>query len=258
MPLILFCMGAVVGSFLNVCIVRIPKEESIVFPGSHCVFCNHAIGWYDNIPIISFFILRGRCRHCAKKISWQYVLVELLTAILFVFFYRFFGASAKGAAYLLLSLALLVESVIDMRYKIIPDSITLPGIVIGLAASAFFPAIHGESSHWHGLLASFGGMLLGGGFLYAAGSIAELILKKEAMGGGDVKLLAMIGSVLGWRGVVWTLFVSSLIGSAAGIYLRLKRGDLLIPYGPYLAAAAVLYIFVGPQFMHWYAARLGF
>ena len=253
MPLLIaFCFGAIVGSFLNVCIIRLPKEESIVFPASHCVSCNHALAWYDNIPFLSFLILKGRCRYCEKKISWQYFIVELLTALLFVLFYKFFGITPKGILYLVLSLALLVESVIDMRYKIIPDGITLPGIVIGLLASLIFPSIHGEISHWRGFLAALIGMLVGGGFLYLAGTLAEWILKKEAMGGGDVKLLAAVGAVIGWRGVVWTIFMASLTGSVIGIYLRIKKGEELIPFGPYLGLGAFLYLFIGPQTTEWY------
>ncbi len=172
-------------------------------------------------------------------------------------FYHFFGVSPKGILYLVLSLALLVESVIDMRYKIIPDQITLPGIVIGLLASAFFPSIHHEVSHGRAFLAALIGMFVGGGFLYLAGTIAEWFLKKDAMGGGDVKLLAFVGAVIGWRGVVWTIFVSSLIGSVVGIYLRLKKGEELIPFGPYLGLGAFLYLFIGPQMMEWYFHLIG-
>jgi leader peptidase (prepilin peptidase) / N-methyltransferase len=250
--LIAFCFGAVVGSFLNVCILRLPKEESIVFPGSHCVSCNHPLAWFDNVPFFSFIFLKGKCRYCGKKISWQYFVIELLTALLFVLFYHFFGVTPKGVLYLALSLALLVESVIDMRYKIIPDEITLPAIVIALLASAFFPSIHNETSHGRAFLAALIGMFVGGGFLYLAGTIAEWVLKKEAMGGGDVKLLAAVGAVIGWRGVVWTIFVSSLLGSVVGIYLRLKKGEELIPYGPYLGLGAFFYLFIGPQMTEWY------
>jgi leader peptidase (prepilin peptidase)/N-methyltransferase len=250
--LIVFCFGALVGSFLNVCILRLPKDESIVFPGSHCVSCKHPLAWFDNIPFFSFMLLKGKCRYCGKKISWQYFIVELLTALLFVVFYYFFGVSPKGALYLALTLALLVESVIDMRYKIIPDQITLPAIVIALLACAFFPSIHNETSHARGFLAALIGMLVGGGFLYVAGTIAEWILKKEAMGGGDVKLLAAIGAVIGWRGVVWTIFMASLFGSVVGIYLRIKKGEELIPFGPFLGLGAFLYLFIGPQMTEWY------
>ena len=254
--LMTFLFGSMVGSFLNVCILRMPKDESIAFPASHCPACKKPIAWYDNIPVVSFIILGAKCRHCRAKISWQYPLIEILTAVLFVVFYRNFGLTPKGFLYLYLSLILLAQSIIDMRYKIIPDELTLPAIVVGLAVCAFFPEIHGQTTHWSGFLKSLIGVLVGGGFLYAAGTIAEWILKKEAMGGGDVKLLAAIGAAVGWKGVLWTIFVSSLIGTIGGLYLRFTKGEELIPYGPYLALAAFLYLFYGPAAVDWYFHRL--
>ena len=254
---IVFVAGSLVGSFLNVCILRLPKDESIVFPPSHCTACQKPIAWFDNFPLLSFLFLGAQCRHCKAKISWQYPLIEALTGILFVVFYHRFGTTPKGFLYLYLSLGLLVQTVIDMRYKIIPDGITLPAIVIGLVVSAVFPEIHGQSAWAQGLLQSFLGVLVGGGFLYLAGTVAEWVLKKEAMGGGDVKLLAAVGAVIGWRGVLWTLFVSSLAGSVGGLYLRLTKGEELIPFGPYLALGAFLYLFIGPQAIQWYCHFLG-
>ncbi len=250
--LIAFLFGSMVGSFLNVCIFRLPKEESIVFPASHCTSCSKTIVWFDNIPVLSFVVLGAKCRNCHAKISWQYPLIEIVSAVLFVIFYRTFGLTPKGFLYLYLSLVLLVQSLIDMRYRIIPDLLTLPTIVIGLIVSAFFPEIHGQSSHFTGFLQSLLGVFVGGGFLYAAGTIGEWILKKEAMGGGDVKLLAAIGAVIGWRGVLWTIFVSSLIGTVGGLYLRFTKGEELIPFGPYLALGAFLYLFYGSSVIEWY------
>src|SRR3989338_6358766 len=175
-----FVFGAMVGSFLNVCIFRLPKEESIVFPGSHCTSCKHSIAWFDNIPLVSFFLLGRKCRHCAAPISWQYVFVEFLTACTFVVFYHIFGLSVKGGVYLVFTLAIIVESAIDFRHRIIPDEITLSGIVAGLLLSAFFSFFQQETVFWKGLWQSFLGMLVGGGFLYLMGSVAEFILKKEA------------------------------------------------------------------------------
>lgn len=255
--LIAFIFGSMVGSFLNVCILRMPKDESIVFPASHCTSCKKPIAWFDNIPILSFLALGAKCRHCKKKLSWQYPVIEAVTGLLFVVFLRQFGLGPKGILYLYLTLALLVQSVIDARERIIPDAITLPALGVALAASAVFPEIHGQAAHLRGFLASLGGALLGGGFLYAVGALAEWILKKEAMGGGDVKLLAAIGGVIGWRGVVWTIFISALIGSAVGIYGKIRRGEELIPYGPFLAVAAFLYLFVGPRAIEWYFGILG-
>ena len=249
--------GSLVGSFLNVCIFRLPKEESVVFPASHCQDCKRPIAWHDNVPVVSYLVLKGRCRQCKSKISWQYPFVELLTAVFFILFYHHFGLTAKGVVYLALSLGLLVQTFIDFRYQIIPDEITLPGMLLGLVASGFFPELHHESVWWQGLLRSFIGLLVGGGFFYVTGIIAEWLLKKEAIGGGDIKLLAMIGAVLGWYGVIWTIFLSSLAGSIIGVYLRLTRGDERIPFGPYIALGAVVYLFFGQQMVNWYSASLG-
>ena len=253
----IFIVGAMIGSFLNVCILRLPKEESIAFPGSHCFSCQKPIAWYDNIPILSYLILGGKCRACKKGFSAQYPIVEAVTGGLFILFWRKFGLTPVGGVYLAFSLALLVQSVIDARYKIIPDEITLPGMVLGLIASFVFPQLHGQATHVAGFLSGLYGLLLGGGFLWVAGTLAEKILKKEAMGGGDVKLLGVVGAIIGMQGVLWTIFVSSVIGSIVGIYLRLRKGDEVIPFGPFLAIAAFLYLFIGPACIQMYLHALG-
>ncbi|MCG3176237.1 MAG: Type 4 prepilin-like proteins leader peptide-processing enzyme [Candidatus Omnitrophica bacterium] len=250
-------LGACVGSFLNVCIVRLPEDRSIVFPASHCVACKKPIRWHDNIPVLSYVLLRGRCRDCRAGISWVYPAVELAGAALFALFYTTFGLTPAGVVYLSMALALLVETVIDMRYQIIPDEITLPGMVIGLIVSTVWPSLHGSEVWWGGALASLAGLLAGGGFLYLAGTLAEKILKKEAMGGGDVKLLAMIGAVIGWQGVLWTVLASSFTGAIAGLTLRWTTGEERIPFGPYLALGAVLYIFFGQSSIRWYIQMIG-
>ncbi len=248
-----------VGSFLNVCVYRLPKEESIVFPGSHCGACGKAVRGYDNIPILSYFILRGRCRDCKTKFSIQYALVEAFTGILFVIFYRTFGATAAGIVFLIFTLAILTESLIDFRHKIIPDSITLPGIVLGLALAPVISATHGlwlsgllnaltgfdAGDRLTAFLDALAGVLIGGGFLYFVAWAGEKILKKEAMGGGDIKLLAMIGAFLGLRGVLWSVFIGSLLGTLAAVYYRFKKDGEEIPFGPFLGLASVLYIFFG-------------
>jgi leader peptidase (prepilin peptidase)/N-methyltransferase len=249
---IAFIFGTMVGSFLNVCILRMPKDESIVFPPSHCTRCQQPIFWYDNIPILSFFLLGGRCRKCKQPISWQYPAVEAVAGALFVLFLAVFGLTPKAGLYLYLSLGLLAQTWIDIRHKIIPDLITLPAIGVGLAVSGFFPEIHGKATQGAGFLSALIGCLVGGGFLYAAGTLAEWILKKEAMGGGDVKLLAAIGAVIGWQGVLWTIVISSFSGSIVGVIQKLKSGEELIPYGPFLALGAFSYFFVGPPAMAWY------
>ena len=256
--LIAFTFGAIVGSFLNVCIARLPKEESIVYPPSRCPSCRHPLLWHDNVPVLSFIFLKGRCRNCQGRISIQYPAVEILTGVLFVLFYCQYGLSLKGTLYLALALALIVQAFIDWRYQIIPDSITLPGILAGLAASAFYPELHAKSVWSQGILWSIAGALLGGGILLAMGTAASLVLKKEAMGGGDVKLFAMIGAFLGWKAVLWTLFLASLAGTIIGLYFRLKRGQERLPFGPFIALGAVLYLFFGERFFAWYAGLIGF
>lgn len=255
--LAVFVLGAIVGSFLNVCILRLPLKESILFPGSHCFSCRRQIAWYDNVPIVSWLILKGQCRNCKAGISIQYPLVEIATAGIFVLFYKLFGLSAEGAVYLSLTLVLLVISWIDWRHQIIPDLLTLPGMAAGPVVSLLFPVIHGTDLRWAALLESLGGMLAGGGILYVIGTAAERILKKEAMGGGDVKLLAMIGAFTGWKGVVWTLFVSSFAGSIVGLGLKFTGGDERVPYGPFLAIGVFFYFLFGLQFFNWYGNVIG-
>lgn len=250
--LIAFVLGAAVGSFLNVCVYRIPIGESIAWPPSRCMSCRRAVSWFDNIPILSFFILKAKCRHCGGKISAQYPAVELAAAVLFVLFYAVFGLTAVGVCYLALSLLLLTQGIIDWRHQIIPDVITIPGILLGITMSSIFPALQGEATWQKAFLNSLFGVVLGGGVLFLLGTAAEKILKKEAMGGGDVKLLAMIGAFLGWSGVFWTLFLGSLLGSIVGIYRRAAHGEEKLAFGPYMGAAAFLYLFWGGSFFGWY------
>jgi leader peptidase (prepilin peptidase)/N-methyltransferase len=252
-----FVFGAMVGSFLNVCIYRLPKDESVVWPGSHCQACKKPIAWHDNVPVLSYFLLGGKCRACKTKFSFQYAVIEFVTGLIFVGFMAAFGFSIKTGVFLAFTLALLVVSAIDWEHRIIPDEISLPGIILGLALSSVFPEMHGAHFWFYGLRESAFGAIAGGGFLYVLGTAAEKILKKEAMGGGDVKLLAMIGTFIGWPGVLWTIFVSSLVGSIVGLVALVKSGDRYIPYGPFLALAAVLYVFFGDPVIAWYLNLIG-
>ncbi len=245
--LISILLGAIVGSFLNVCIVRLPNEESIIFPGSHCPQCKKPIQFYDNIPLISYIILRGKCRYCKKPISIQYPLVEGITALSsFLLFVRF-GLSLSYLLYFLFVAALIVITVIDLYHQIIPDVISLPGIGVGLLISLINSQIT--------FLNSFLGALLGGGSLFLVAILYQWLFKREGMGGGDVKLLAMIGAFLGWKSVILTILLSSFIGSVTGIILMILKGKdfkYAIPFGPFLSLGAVIALFYGERMIWWY------
>lgn len=236
-------LGLLFGSFFNVCIYRIPRGESIVFPASHCPKCHQSIKPWDNIPIVSFLLLRGKCRSCDAAISWRYPLVELLTALLFLTIVHTFAVSWATLFYLIFASALLIISFIDLDYQIIPDKISLPGIVVGIIASFFFPIAWYESVL---------GALVGGGVILLVGYIGEFVFKKEAMGGGDVKLMAMVGAFLGWKLALLTIFFASLIGAVIGIGMRLITGKEYIPFGPFLSIGALFALFFGHNFLVWY------
>jgi leader peptidase (prepilin peptidase)/N-methyltransferase len=242
-----FIFGAVIGSFLNVCICRMPRDESVVSPPSHCPHCAYRIRWYDNIPLLSYLVLRGKCRGCGAHISLQYPLVELINGLLTLALFLRFGPSLTFLALFLFCSSLVVITFIDIEHQIIPDEISLSGIVIGFAFSFFLP--------WQGWLNSLTGILLGGGCLLLVAYGYYWLTGKEGMGGGDIKLLAMMGAFLGWKAVPFIIFAGSLVGSVVGVSIivfRKKDAKLAIPFGPYLASGAVLYIFYGRQIIHWY------
>jgi len=252
-PFFAFVFGMVVGSFLNVCICRLPKNESVVSPPSHCPGCSYQIRWYDNIPLLSYLLLRGRCRGCGAHISLQYPLVELLNGVLTLFLFLRFGPTLTFTALFLLCSALVVITFIDIEHQIIPDEISLSGIVVGFALSFFLPG--------HSWLNSLLGILLGGGSLLLVAYVYQRLTGKDGMGGGDIKLLAMMGAFLGWKAVPFIIFASSLVGSVIGVSIMLfqkKDTKLAIPFGPYLAFATVLYIFYGKSLIRWYLGLSGF
>lgn len=247
-PYIVACLfGAVVGSFLNVCIHRLPRHESVVWPASHCPSCASPIAAYDNIPILSYLLLRGRCRACRALIFAQYPIVELVNGVGYGVILWQFGLGWSSAAYALLFSALLVVSAIDLSHQIIPDRITLPGIVLGLlCASTILPV---------GLLDSVLGVLVGGGLLWALAWASPYLFGKEGMGGGDIKLLAMIGAFLGWKPVLLTVMVGALVGSVIGlglITLKVIRRDQYLPFGPFLALGAVVSLLFYRELLTWY------
>ena len=242
--------GAAVGSFLNVLICRIPEGKSIVYPSSHCPKCSHPIRFYDNIPLISYLVLRGRCRDCREKISLRYPLVEVLTALMsFLLFWKF-GLSTKYLFSFIFTAALIVITFIDLDLQIIPDVITLPGIPLFFLAAVFFMDVK--------VMEALLGILIGGGCLFAIAFLYELITKREGMGGGDIKLLAMMGAFLGWKSLFFILFASSLLGAVVGISTMIAKGKDMkyaVPFGPFLSAAAVAYLFVGVDVMEYFFFR---
>jgi leader peptidase (prepilin peptidase) / N-methyltransferase len=259
-----FLFGACIGSFLNVCIYRVPREMSVVVPRSHCPQCNRMIAWYDNIPLLSYILLRARCRHCGTHISARYVLVELLVAVLFLLAWLKFDFSADTSralglaavtdwklvvVYWLAISGLVLGTFVDFEHMIIPDRVSLGGIVTGVALSALLPALHDAATVKDSVFASALGAAVGWGSLWAVAIVGQLIFRKEAMGFGDVKLLGAIGAYLGWRGVLFAIVGSSFVGSMVGLILVFsgkKELQSRIPYGPYLALAAIVWMYWGP------------
>ncbi len=237
---VVFVFGLIIGSFINVCIYRIPRGKSIVYPPSSCPVCGARIKWYDNIPVLSYILLKGRCRNCKAKISPVYPTVELLTAIYTVLVYLKFGLTVDFAFYLIFGYMLIVGSFIDFFHYIIPDRISIGLAVVGL--------VYGFIRHEfvHSLIGfAFGFILL----LFVA-ILGKVIFKKEAMGGGDIKLLGALGAFISIKGVLFTLFTASLFGSFVGIILiALGKTSMSqrIPFGPYLSLSAILYVFIGYQ-----------
>ena len=243
----LFIFGAVVGSFLNVCIYRLPAGRSIVSPGSTCPHCDTPIRWFDNVPIASFLILRGRCRSCGGRISPRYPLVELLAGLVPVLVAHRFGLTPASAAYVVFIWALIAITFIDLDHQIIPDRISIPGTILGLILGATILPVG-----WTGSLL---GAVLGGGLFYLIA-----VASRGGMGGGDIKLIAMIGAFLGWQAVFLTILISALAGSAVGIYMMAVRGKGRkhpIPYGPFLVLGAVVYLFYGSEIIGWYLGIRG-
>jgi len=268
-----FAWGACVGSFLNVCIHRIPREESVIRPRSHCPHCGRPIAWYDNIPLWSWLALRARCRQCRAPIAARYVLVELLVAVLFLLVWLKFdlqdGPRLLGLVpirdwrlvpvYWLMAGGLVLGTFVDFEHLIIPDRVTLGGIVAGIALSALAPSLHGAATAREALWASALGAAAGWFSLWAVAWLGALVFRKEAMGFGDVKLLGAIGAFLGWRAVVFTIVVSSLFGSLVGVSLVLSGRKAMqgkIPYGPYLALAALIWVLWGPRLVELYLGLL--
>jgi leader peptidase (prepilin peptidase)/N-methyltransferase len=311
----IFCLGAIVGSFLNVCIVRLPHEKSVVFPSSHCPKCQTPIQWFDNLPLISWLILHGSCRSCKASISFRYWFVELLTGLAFVFLYQFYGLQAVLLPYAVMTCGFIVATFVDFEHRIIPDEVSVGGMFAGIGFSLLIPALHPNGysdlplatliasgvvflcmlltwiypyfckhlmdghdpkedrpvkllvlaslvlliminmcwanlpfslgSHLVSLGLSLAGFIIGGGMIYAMAMIGDIIFRKESMGGGDVKLLAMIGAFLGWKLAVLTFFIAPFFGAAIGIIEKIRTKDSTIAYGPFLVLGALVSLFWG-------------
>jgi leader peptidase (prepilin peptidase)/N-methyltransferase len=244
---ILSLLGLSVGSFLNVCVHRLPRRQSLVHPGSRCPHCGYVLRWYDNIPVVSYLLLRGRCRKCGGAIAIRYPALELATLVLFLVHGAVFGWSALLVVRLLFACAMVVLFAIDLEHHLLPDAVTLPGIVAGLLFSTVLPP---------GIVSALLGMLIGGGVLWLIGEAYFRYAGQEGMGGGDVKMLAMIGAFLGWKLVLVTLVLSSVAGSLIGVFvIVLKRGGMkyALPYGTFLALGALAASLVGERLVAWYA-----
>jgi leader peptidase (prepilin peptidase)/N-methyltransferase len=240
------CFGLVVGSFLNVCIYRIPRRESIVWPASRCPSCARALAWYENVPVLSYGVLRGRCRTCRVRIGVVYPLVEIVTGFAFVACALVFGLTALACVRILFSCLLIVLFAIDLEHQILPNVITLPGIGIGLAASIFVPP---------GILMSLAGAATGGAVLWVIIEVWLRLRGIEAMGFGDVKMLAMVGAFLGFKLVLLTFVLSSILGGLIGAALmatRRARLSTALPYGTMIAVAAFIASLEGDQILAWY------
>jgi leader peptidase (prepilin peptidase)/N-methyltransferase len=242
--------GAVIGSFLNVCIYRVPLKKSIVWPSSACPHCQRELSWYENIPIVSWLILRARCRTCGASIGIQDPLVEALTAAMFGLAWWYYGPGPLLASRLIFGCALIVLFAIDLEHQLLPNVITLPGIIVGFLFSLFAAP---------GWMASLIGILIGGGALWLIAEAYYRIRHEEGLGMGDVKMLAMIGAFLGWQQTLMTLMLASLSGSVIGLGLIVsRRGGMkhALPFGTFLALGAAAAAAVGPSVLDWYLGLL--
>ena len=247
MELGVFVIGAIIGSFLTVCIYRLPREQSIIRPRSSCPECGRTIRWFDNVPLLSFLLLRGRCRNCLASISYRYPLVEFLNGMGYVAILWRFGWGWPALVYGIFFSALLAVTLIDLDHLIIPDAITLPGIILGVMCSVWILPV--------GVFNSLIGVMVGGGVLLVIAWLSPFLFGKEGIGGGDIKLLAMVGAFLGWELTLATLMMASIIGALIGLGLMavsaMKCGQYM-PFGPYLTTGAVLSLFFGSEILTWY------
>lgn len=257
--LFVFLFGAVIGSFLNVCIHRMPREESVVWPRSHCPRCRKKIRGYDNIPLISYLVLGGKCRFCKKPISPRYFIVELVTPLLLMALFRQYGLTLEFFILSVLVTGLIIATFVDIGHRIIPDEVSVGGMIAGVILNSI-RGVGTEplSFNFSPLLTSVLGVIVGGGVIYLTGVCFDYVyfklLKKppiqgetESMGGGDIKLLAMIGAFLGWKGALLTFLLAPFFGSVIGIFNLVIKKDHTIPYGPFLSLGALVALFWGDK-----------
>lgn len=255
MRIFIFIFGSIVGSFLNVCIHRLPLGESVVWPHSHCPKCLKKVPGYDNIPFISFVILRGRCRFCKQRISLRYPLVELLTAALFLSLFLRYGLSYNFLIFIVLISCLIIAAFVDLKHRIIPDEVSVGGMILGfILISAHGFSLRPFAFNPRPMVSSLLGIITGGGITYLTGALFDTLyfklLKKppiqgqtQSMGGGDVKLMSMVGAFLGWQQAIFVFFLAPFFGAAAGIANLLIKKDHTLPYGPFLSLAALFSLF---------------
>jgi leader peptidase (prepilin peptidase) / N-methyltransferase len=244
----LFCglFGAVIGSFLNVCIYRLPRGKSVVWPASACPGCERELAWFENIPVFAYLALGGRCRTCRVPISPRYPIIEAVTGILFAAAYWYYGPSLLLVSRLIFVCALIVLFAIDLEHHLLPNLITLPGILVGFAFSLFTEP---------GWMSSLIGIVIGGGVLYAIAEVYYRVRHEEGLGMGDVKMLAMVGAFLGWKLTLVTLMMASFSGSIVGVtMIAMRRGSMkyALPFGTFLAMGAALAATIGPGVLDWY------
>jgi len=271
-----FVLGAVTGSFLNVCVHRLPRGFMLHTPPSHCPFCNEQIRWYDNVPILGYLLLGRRCRFCGIRISPRYAIVEGITGLLFA--YIAYATVGRGkvdyvrlGVYVALAAALVAASFVDFEFRIIPDEISIPGMFIAPVVSLVWPHLHewtepifvqslaklvfaDPAAHTHvcGLLASLVGMGFGAGMIWALGVIGRVLFRKEAMGFGDVKLMGFVGGLLGWKLVVLAIVVAAFVGAAVGLLSLLRTRDTRLPFGPYLSIGSLVAALHHQQIADWF------
>jgi leader peptidase (prepilin peptidase)/N-methyltransferase len=266
-------VGLVIGSFLNVCIVRIPHGESIVHPASHCTGCGRAIRPYDNIPLISWLVLRGRCRTCKKPISWMYPAVELATGLLFLACAVAFGPTLEGAKWALLSALIVVLVATDIRERILPDKVNFTGLVLAVIISGFLRPVDGVAAWLSSKMFEFPppmpvlsvtdsllGAIAGGGLLWLVAEGYFRLRGREGMGLGDVKMMAMVGAFEGLEGALLAILIGSLLGSVIGIaFIAIfrKDSDYELPFGAFLGAGSLIVVFFGTRMLEWYQTVSG-